>query len=146
MNKKNKGFSLIEIMIALAVSTVALVAFLTVFTKNNSHAVGSRNRTVAILMAQSLMDDMETHTYGQPAPRWWEEENEAPVTVWVGGREQKMDFQKTITYENGSFIGDSSGNSDLVTITIHWREDFGNDQAAASSANKELLVRVPVWR
>ena len=50
-----------EILIALAVCTVALVAFLGVFAKNNDHALGSRNRSVAILLAESLMDDIETH-------------------------------------------------------------------------------------
>lgn len=148
MSHKTRGFSLIEIMIALAVSAIALAAFLTVFSKNNSHAVGSRNKTVAILMAQSLMDDIESHAYGQPAPQWWSEEKENPVSVWIGGREQRMDYQKSVAYENGSFVGDGDGNetSDVVTITINWRENFGNDQQASSDANKELFVRVPVWR
>jgi prepilin-type N-terminal cleavage/methylation domain-containing protein len=142
---KNRGFSLIEIMIALAVSVVALLSFLTVFTNNNNHAVGSRNRSVAILLAESLMDDIDAHTYGNPEPLRWTRETEDPVSVWVSGREQKMEFHKSVTYENGSFVGQGNDSSDLVTITLSWREGFGNDQASGNQ-NKELQVRVPVWR
>jgi prepilin-type N-terminal cleavage/methylation domain-containing protein len=140
-----RGFSIIEILIALAVCSIALVAFLTVFTKNSDHALGSRNRTVAILLAQSLMDDIETHTYGAAEPRRWSQSDEEPVSVWVSGRKQQMLFHKTVAYENGSFVGQSSGNSDLVTINITWREGFGDDQVSGND-NKELELRVPVWR
>lgn len=144
MNKR-RGFSLIEIMIALAVCSIALLAFLTVFANNNDHALGSRNRSVAILMAESLMDDIESHTYGAPAPAGWADEVEEPVSVWVGSRQQQMVFHKSIAFENGSFVGDGSGSSDMVTLTITWREGFGEDQIAGDD-NKELRVRVPVWR
>ncbi|MFA5506435.1 MAG: prepilin-type N-terminal cleavage/methylation domain-containing protein [Vulcanimicrobiota bacterium] len=140
-----RGFSLMEIVIALAVCCVALVAFLSIFAKNNDHALGSRNRSVAILLAESLMDDIEAHTYGTPQPRRWTQTEEAPVEVWVSGREQQMKFHKTVTFENGSFVGDGSGDKDLITITITWREGFGDDQTSGDD-NKELQVRVPVWR
>ena len=145
MTSLKRGFSLVEIMIALAVCAVALVAFLNVFAKNNDHALGSRNRSVAILLAQSLMDDIETHTYGAPEPRRWTQNEEKPVSVWVSGREQQMLFHKTVAYENGSFVGQGAGESDLVTVTITWREGFGDDQTTGND-NKELEVRVPVWR
>ena len=140
-----RGFSLIEIMIAMAVAAVALVAFLTVFSTNNDHALGSRNRSVAIMLCQSLMDDIEAHTFGDPAPQRWGEAEEDPVSVWVSGREQQMQFHKRIAYENGSFVGAGSESSDLVTITVTWREGFGDDQTSGDD-NKELEVRVPVWR
>ena len=144
--RQQRGFSLIEIMIALAVSVVALGAFLSIFANNNDHAVGSRNRSVAIMLAESLMDDIEAHKYGAPEPLRWSQAEEKPVSVWVSGREQKMEFNKSMVYENGSFVGNSNGNSDLVTITISWREGFGDDQTGALDTNKELQVRVPVWR
>ncbi len=143
--KRAKLFSLVEILIALAVSAVALMAFLTIFTQNSDHAVGSRNRSVAIMLCQGLMDDIEGHTYGNPEPRRWQEKMEEPVQVWVNGRTQKMEFHKTVTYENGSFVGNSSENNDVVTVTVSWREGFGDDQSATTD-NKELVVRVPVWR
>ncbi len=146
--RKKRGFSLMEIIIALAVTVVALVAFLTVFSSSNTHAVQSRNRSVAILMVQSLMDDIETHTYGDPEPIWWTQTTEDPVTVWVSGRQQKMEFQKEITYQNGSLIGNSNNSSDLVTITVTWREGIGDSQTdqAITEHNKQLQVQVPVWR
>ena len=141
-----KGFSLIEILIALAVSAVALVAFLTVFAGNSDQALGSRNRSVAIIIAEGLMDDIDTHVYGNPAPRRWSESEEKPVDVWVNGRKQQLLFHKQISYENGSFVGQSSERSDLVTITVTWRDGFGNQQTTVNGDNKELQIRVPVWR
>lgn len=143
--KRVKGFSLIEIIIALAVAAIALTAFLTVFSKNNKHALGSRNRSVAIMLCQSMMDDIETHTYGAPEPRRWRQTLEKPVTVWVNGRAQKVEFHKSVAYENGSFVGTSTETNDVVTVTVTWREAFGQDQSSTAD-NKELVVRVPVWR
>lgn len=146
--RNKRGFSIMEIVIALGVTMVVLVAFLTVFSNSNKLAVGSRNRSVAIMMAQGLMDDIETHTYGNPEPQQWTVQDESPVSVWVGNREQKLAFQKTLKYENGSFVGQGAGNSDVVTVTITWREGVGDNQTDQSltSNNKELEVRVPVWR
>lgn len=146
--RNTRGFSIMEIVIALGVTMVVLVAFLTVFSNSNKLAVGSRNRSVAIMMAQGLMDDIETHTYGNPEPQQWTVQDESPVSVWVGNREQKLAFQKTLKYENGSFVGQGAGNSDVVTVTITWREGVGDNQTDQSltSNNKELEVRVPVWR
>lgn len=144
--RQSRGFSLIEIIIALAVTLIALVAFLTVFSNSNDHALQSRNRSVAILIAQSLMDDIETHTYGDPEPLWWKEDTDQPVSVWLGDRPQEMIFHKEVSFENGSFVGTGSEAKDLVTITLTWREKTGDDQSATTSDNKELKVRVPVWR
>lgn len=142
------GFSIMEIVIALAVTLVVLVSMVTVFTNSNKLAVASRHRSVAILMAQGLMDDIETHVYGKPAPAVWALTEETPVSVWVGHREQKMTFHKQVAFQNGSFVGSGSGNSDLVTITISWREGVGDNQTGSSAGgdNKELEVQVPVWR
>lgn len=146
--RKQRGFSLMEIIVSLAVSLVVLVAFLTVFSNSNQVAVASRNRSVAIVMAQGMMDDIEAHTYGNPAPQRWSVKDEIPVTVWVGNRQQKMAFEKTVSYENGSFVGTATGSSDVVTVTITWREGVGDTQTdqTLTSDNKKLEVRVPVWR
>lgn len=146
MTAARRGFSLMEILIALGVAGLALAVMLTTLSTSNQHALGSRNRSVAILMAQSLMDDIETHKFGDPKPQWWDEAEEEPVDVWIAGRQQKMVFQKTVTCE-GSFVGNGTANKDLVTITITWRENFGATQTGAGETNnKELEVRVPVWR
>lgn len=136
-----------EILIALGVAGLALVVVLTTLSTSNQHALGCRNRSVAIVMAHSLMDDIETHNYGDPKPQWWDQAEEEPVTVWLAGRQQKMTFGKSVTFENGSFVGQSSETQDLVTITISWRESFGATQTGPGETNnKELQVRVPVWR
>jgi prepilin-type N-terminal cleavage/methylation domain-containing protein len=152
--RRQRGFSLMEIVLSLAVTLVVLVAFLTVFSNSNKLAVASRNRSVAIVLAQGLMDDIEAHTYGNPEPVAWTLPEESPVTVWVGHREQKMTFHRTLGYENGSFVGQGPGEHDVVTITISWREEMGDRQTGAAlpsnptsgDDNKQLEVRVPVWR
>ena len=146
--RHTRGFSLMEIIVSMAVSLVILVAFLGVFSNSNQAAVASRNRGVAIVLAQGMMDDIETHTYGNPAPLRWGETEETPVMVWVGDRQQRAVFEKTVSYENGSFVGAASGASDVVTVTITWREGVGDRQTDSSltNDNKKLEVRVPVWR
>lgn len=146
--RSKAGFSLLEIIIALAVSLVVLVAFLTVFSNSNRVAVASRHRSVAIVIAQGMMDDIEAHTYGNPAPANWSQSQEEPVYVWVGDRQQKMAFEKTVSFQNGSFVGDSTESSDLVTLVVSWREGVGDTQTdqALTAHNKKLEVQVPVWR
>lgn len=146
--RQARGFTVIEILMALGMAAVGLLVILSVFSSSSAHALQSRNRSVAILMANSLMDDIESHTYGDPEPTAWTVEDEEPVTVYVVGRQQHMRFHKQIRYENGSFVGQSAGNSDVVTLTITWKEGPGDDQVqqAGSNDNKELEIRVPVWR
>lgn len=135
---RQRGFSLMEIVITLAISAVVLGALLSVFTTSNSHSVASRHRVVAIQIAESLMDDVETHRFGHPEPLSWKERELEPVKVWVSGRPQVMKFHQSVSYENGSAVGTASGSSDIVTITISWNEDNDNPQS--------LEVRVPVWK
>ncbi|MGE0493894.1 MAG: type II secretion system protein [Vulcanimicrobiota bacterium] len=144
---KNRAFTIIEVSLALALICISLLVMLSVFSTSSQHALQSRNRSVAMLIANSLMDDIETHTFGDPEPRWWAEETEQPVTVWVAGRQQQMVFHKTVTYENGSCVGQTAGNSDVVTVKVTWKEGVGDDQVEELLLeNKELEVRVPVWR
>ena len=148
MRRPKSGFSLAECIIALLVAALALVTFLSVFSSGSRHAVQSRNRTVAILMAETLFDEIEAHPYGEPAPTWWTSQSDEPVEVIVNGRPQQMLFHKRIDYANGSFIGNTNGNEDLLTITISWRENVGDRQSGVvvPQDNKVLSLEVPVWR
>lgn len=144
--RKHAGFTLTELILAFAVGLGALLVFLSVFGTSGRQALQTRNRSVAILLAETLLDEIEAHPYGEPAPRYWTEEIDTPVSVRIAGRPQEMVFHKHLTYENGSFVGAGAGVSDVVTITITWREGAGDQQTADPNLNKELVVRVPVWR
>jgi Tfp pilus assembly protein PilV len=135
---RRRGFSFIELLLAAFIAVMAIYAFMTVFSNSSKHALQTRNRTTAILHAQSLMDEIEVHPYGSPAPKSWQTGVQKPVTLVVHGRPQEMSFNQQLSFENGSFVGQSANASDLVTIRITWKESAGG--------NKELVVRVPVWR
>lgn len=144
-----RGMSVVEIVLALGVLAMAMVVFLTVFSNSGSQALQTRNRTAAILLANSLIDEIEAHPYGDKRPLSWATGVKRPATVVVAGQDQQMEFHQQIDFENFSFIGGGSGETrDMVTIVLTWKESAGGDQTSKGRAddNKELIVRVPVWR
>ncbi len=148
---RRSAFSLVELVIACALILFGLLVFFSVFSSNSKHSTQSRNRTVAHLLATNLIEEVEAHSYGAPQPRSWSDETELPAELWIQGKPQQLKFQKKVEFENGSFVGQTADNSDLVRITISWREGVGGDQdvgttAAGSDDNKELKVEIPVWR
>lgn len=148
---RNRGFSLVEIMIALLLVAFGFFTFFSVFSTSSQHSIQTRNRAVANLLAQSYLEEFKAHSYGAPAPPSWSEAEDKPLRLIVRGRETQFKFHKAITYKNGSFVGTSDENNDVVKIVITWRELAGDRQAGGSAAgggddNKMLEVEVPVWR
>jgi Tfp pilus assembly protein PilV len=126
---------------------MALVVFLTVFSNSSRNSAQSRNRTAAILLANSMMDEIEAHPYGAPEPKSWTTPISHPLAVWVQGRPVQMDFHLKVSYLNGSFFNVTHDNQDLMNITISWKEGAGDAQTgAAVGDNKVLTVQDPVWR
>ncbi|HXE73498.1 MAG TPA: prepilin-type N-terminal cleavage/methylation domain-containing protein [Candidatus Nitrosotenuis sp.] len=136
-----RGFTIIEILITMLVLAACFVALFMVFSGGARQAVASRNRTVAMLWAQSLLEEIRAHPYGTPEPASWKVEQPAPVRVWVEGRPQDMTFTQKITYANASFIGKSSQDTDEITLTISWRE-----ASAQGDGIESLTVKTAVWR
>ena len=150
IGKRNSGFSIIEILIALLLVVFGFFTFFSVFSTSSQHATQTRNRAVANLLAQSYIEEFKAHSYGSPASKHWEEVEDKPLRLYVRGRMQKYSFHKTISYKNRSFIGESDENSDLVTLVISWREGVGTKSTGANAPdaddNKQLDIQVPVWR
>ncbi len=141
MRRRRHALGLIELVFAMGLMVTAIFTLISVFSSSSRHAVMSRNRTVAILLGHSYLDEFKSHAYGAPAPKHWLESRENPVTVYVESRPQQMEFSKTLSYANGSFVGQSQGDSDEVTLKIEWSEGLGS-----RSGRKEMTVKVPVWR
>lgn len=146
-----RGFSVVEVMIAALLIVFGFFTFFSVFSTGSHHATQTRNRAVANLMAQSIMEEFKAHNYGDPAPASWSEEEERPFRMVIGDREAVFKFHKSITFANGSFVGNSNDNQDLATIVITWKELRGADQTDGAPTgqpedNKELSVQVPLWR
>lgn len=149
--KNRRAFSLAEIIMALFLLIFGVVTFLSVFTSSAHQATQSRNRTVATIHAENLLEEIEAHPYGEPAPQSWNEETVSPVELWLNGRPQVIKVSQKVEFENGSFIGDANGDFDLVTVTLTWKETMGDTDnpdpvAGAGQDNKSLKVQVPVWR
>ena len=60
--KKNKGFTLIEVMFAMAILAIGLVAIFQSQSQSISMATDSRFMTTASLLAQSKMVEVETRS------------------------------------------------------------------------------------
>lgn len=143
--KHRRGLSIIEIVVALCVAIFALFTLIRVFSVNYKYSTMSRNRTVATMIAHSLMDEVEAHPYGTPPPPSWSIPEERPVGVWIEGRPQDMTCHKKIEY-HGGFVGATPDTTDTVTITLTWREGVGEDEVPGSEDDHQIVVKVPVWK
>ena len=139
LRRRAHGLGIVELLVALALMVTALFTLITVFSRSSRYAVMSRNRTVAILVCHSTMDELKAHKFGTPAPKSWNEPI-APVTIYADGRPQAMEFKRTIKYGD-PFVKPSSVDADEATITIEWDEGIGTN-----NGHKTMTVKVPVWR
>jgi hypothetical protein len=136
---RRRGLSLAEILVATFVAALLFAAFLSVFENSYRYAATTRNRAMAIVLGRTLLDEVEAHPYGAPAPQRWTKSQEEPSRIWIEGKPVQMLFQKQFSYRNGSFIGKGKGGEDydVVTIQLSWRESTGA---------KSMRLTVPVWR
>lgn len=146
-----RAFSIVELVIALAVIVVGFFTFFSVFSTSSQHAIQTQNRAAANMLAQSYMDEFKEHIFGTPSPESWNQEIEEPLRMVVKDRETNFVFHKKIEYKTGAFIGDSDGDTDVVTLVVTWREAAGSDQTTGAPTghpedNKMLKVEMPVWR
>ncbi|MFN8610345.1 MAG: hypothetical protein U0931_22600 [Vulcanimicrobiota bacterium] len=140
--------SLPESILAICICFMAFAVFSSVFSNARRATVQSRDRTAAILLANTLMDELEAHPYGEAAPQWWSSQVDHPVRAWVEGNLVEMDFHKRVDFETKGAIGLSAEDKDVATITISWHENMGQPQTpvVVPTDNKSLVVRYPLWR
>ncbi len=145
-----RAFSIIEVLIALVVAVFGFFTFFSVMSTGTHHSTQTRNRVLAQFLAENLIEEIVAHPYGAPAPQAWVSQSDTPAEIWLNGRFHQVVFHKVLEYQNGSFVGAGSEDTDLVKITISWREARGDRQEGESSTNPEdnkvLEVEVPVWR
>ena len=138
-----RGFTMVEVLIAAVVAFLAFATFLTVFRGSYQLGSATRNRTVATIMAQSILEEIEAHPYGAVAPAGWSASVvETPTRIWIQGRPVDMQFTKKFSYRNSSFIDSTKTEDyDVVKCEIHWSESIGN-----RPSDKVLVFEAPVWR
>ncbi len=118
-----RGLSLLEVILGLAVMATAGLVMLSVFSSSTGLAVGDRNRSLAILMAENMIEDVHAHPYGAAAPDSWPLTEQAQTFMaLVEGAPQQTVFHRQMRFENGSFIGNGTQSSDVAYITVSWDE------------------------
>ncbi len=158
-----RGLGMVEVIIAAALLLYASFAFLSIYSTTTRYEIHSENRVLASLIGDSILEEIHAHPYGAPPPSAWK----LPLgkltgswytvspEVWIEGRKIGSDFHIQWLLKNGSFIGRSSADSDLVTVVISWREPGGtNDNKGQAELagkfyqddNRHLIVQIPVWR
>lgn len=148
MRVQSRGINLIEILLATCVLLVAFVFVITAFSGSARQAIQSRNRKLAILTAQSWLDEVRAHDFGKPAPASWPINKPGLETYRfvVSGKEQLAEFPVEMTFENGSLIGKGLENFDRVTIVVRWEETLSGDaqsqqrQRELNKVKAELLI------
>lgn len=157
---RRRGFTLMEVLMAAGLLLFATWAFLDIYTTTTHFDVHSQNRGLATMIGQSVMEEIEAHPFGAPAPADWALAGnvgawaEHRVPLWVEGRPVETLYHLQWNLQDGSFVGTGSGaESDVVTVVISWREnqganpDYGEfSDRFAPGDTRHLVVQVPVWR
>lgn len=126
VKKGSRGASIIEALIAVTVVFGGFLVVATLMAASLRLSVQSRNRTYAYLVAESTVEMLNTHRYGEPQPDFWTEPEYSRVIVEGAPQVQVTEFKKKFSYKNGSFIGKSDEDYDRVTVEITWTEGAGS--------------------
>src|SRR5688572_17489312 len=116
-----RGFALVELLVATLVLGLVFLVFLLVFSTSYTHSLQTRNRMVATILINTLLEEVEAHPYGsKPTANWGANVFETPADVWIEGRRVDMKFRQTFSYLNGSFagVGNLTESSDVVNVTV----------------------------
>jgi type II secretory pathway pseudopilin PulG len=139
--RRRRAFSIVEIILALALLIVTGFAMLSFFTQSGKHAVHTRHRKLALVTAQNLLEEVRAHPYGEPAPKTWPLDPQNPLTesylFVLAGNRQAEDFKKSMTFQNGSLIGKTQDDFDEVTVKVTW-EDQGDPERQEVSATAQV--------
>lgn len=139
-----KGFTIIEIIISIAILVIALSVLLGTFTLDLRHATQTREALLARLVLESLAEEVQAHQYGSPKPARWDGEVKSFPTV-VEGRKVINQFSTRVTLDpklgNGSVFGQSQESLDVLLLEVKWTEATS---AGASSQEKSLTVNLSV--
>ncbi|SDZ81373.1 general secretion pathway protein I [Desulfuromusa kysingii] len=116
MNKQlsNKGFSLLEVMIALAIVAIALVSLLGLTNRSILVQDKIQKLTQATMLAQQLMSDQELNTSGLQS-NW--ELQEGEFTDSFAGFRWQISYQDTLISQVKQ-----------VTVIVIWGDPAKNEQ------------------
>ena len=143
-----KGFTLIEVLIAAGVLLIAVLVLVTSYSQSLRQATQTRERQLALIVADNLLERAHAHPYGTAKPDDWGGEK-APRTetffLVIDGRKAQTAYQTVVEVSadgNGSFFGRSDKPFDKLKYTVLWRESRPDGSWEPQSLNFETTL----WR
>ncbi len=155
--RRERGVLLVELMVAMCIIVIGILAMLGSFALFATLSAKTGNRVYAEILAKSMMDRIRAHRYGDPEPYNWSTGETLKILPDVtmsealakkrSGKQKSsvtyLTFNKKVEYENGSFIGKTTDNYDVITITIGWSEkDPGHQFEKKGEKKAESRLRV----
>jgi len=118
---KSGGFSLIEILIALIILSISLLALASLMATTSRNTSFGGHITEAATYAQDQLEKMRGASYGAVNNTWVDESGAANMTS-----RSAIDYSRTLNVV-------TSGNVKKVTITVSWRDQTNNSLSIVSS-------------
>ena len=145
---KQRGLTLVEIIITMVVLVFGTLVVISTFTTDLRQSTQSRERLMAALVMENLVEEVLAHPYGAPPPASWQN-HPVELTFIVEGRPEQTRFTRNVSqnkdFGNGSFLGTTSVsglNADKMDLQVTWREATGQGNSGVEqSLNLELTVR-----
>jgi len=117
MKKKDSGQSLIEVIAALAVMVLVILALIIVTTISIRNATFAKNQTLATKFAQEGIEEVRAYRDQNSWDVFW--------LTTIGTPEETTEindiFTKTIKYENKETSFDANDRAE-VTVTVSWTD------------------------
>lgn len=142
---RNRGLTMMEVLVSVAVLAFGTFVVIGTFSQNLRHSSQSRQRMMAALVMENLVEEVLAHPYGMAAPTDWKDD-ERDLTFIVEGRPQITRFTCNVAQNaedgNGSFFGKAESSTDLVTLSVAWSESSGLGNASQNhDLSLDLVVR-----
>lgn len=140
-----RGLTMMELLVAMVVLAVGSFVVIQTFSQNLRHSSQSRQRMLAALVMENLVEEVLAHPYGAPRPSRWNE-GAVNLTFIVEGRPQVTRFFCSVEANpdrgNGSFFGRSNQGTDLLDLSVGWSESSGPGSSAQErNLTLDLVVR-----
>jgi prepilin-type N-terminal cleavage/methylation domain-containing protein len=129
----NKGFTLVELLMVVAILAVVVLGLLQLFIYTSVQAQMAGNKTLAVAAATNKIEEIRNHTYTAIA-----------ADYAFGGTPGNTFTPANLTGKGVVYIG--SSNPDLLTIEVDvsWRNKYGRvigedtDLTGVWSASKDI--------
>lgn len=109
MKKYSEGFTLIEILVAIAIVSITMISIMSGVSSGILGITKNKNITIAMLIAQSQMNQFLIDNHRGP------DLQDQAVSEYPGFR-----FSRTIARYESPILGPLDANR--IIITVHWTE------------------------